>query len=129
LLIIYTSIYNEELKALNDYRINGYLHLIESLDSEIKVVSKQIVTIAKEDEMASFLVTIPGIGYYYSALLIVSEIGDINRFPDSHHLCSYAGLIIPSTHSSGGITYHGSKYNQKRKQISAMDNAKLSILI
>ena len=43
---------------------------------------------------------------YYSALLIVSEIGDINRFPDSHHLCSYAGLI-PSTHSSGGITYHG----------------------
>jgi transposase len=29
------------------------------------------------------------------------------RFPDSHHLCSYAGLI-PSTHSSGGITYHGS---------------------
>jgi transposase len=29
------------------------------------------------------------------------------RFPDSYHLCSYAGLI-PSTHSSGGITYHGS---------------------
>ena len=40
-------------------------------------------------------------------LLIVSEIGDINRFPDSYHLCSYAGLV-PSTHSSGGITYHGS---------------------
>src|SRR5215470_4522318 len=29
------------------------------------------------------------------------------RFPDSYHLCSYAGLV-PSTHSSGGITYHGS---------------------
>ncbi|MBV9178503.1 MAG: IS110 family transposase [Nitrososphaeraceae archaeon] len=56
---------------------------------------------------ASLLMTIPSIGYY-SALLIVSEIGDINRFPDSHHLCSYSGLI-PSTHSSGGIiTYHGS---------------------
>jgi transposase len=50
--------------------------------------------------------TIPGIGHY-SALLIVSEIGDINRFPDSYHLCSYVGLV-PSTHSSGGITYHGS---------------------
>ena len=36
----------------------------------------------------------------------MSEIGDISRFPDSH-LCSYAGLI-PSTHSSAGITYHGS---------------------
>ena len=50
--------------------------------------------------------TVPGIGYY-SALLIVSEIGDINRFPDSYDLCSYAGLI-PSTRSSGGITHHGS---------------------
>ena len=28
------------------------------------------------------------------------------RFPDSYHLCSYAGLV-PSTHSSGGVTYHG----------------------
>lgn len=49
--------------------------------------------------------TIPGIGYY-SAVLIESEIGDIKRFPDSQHLCSYAGLV-PSTHSSGGVTYHG----------------------
>jgi transposase len=102
----FTHLYNEELKELNDYRINGYLHLIESLDSEIKDVSKKILMLAKEDEMASLLMTIPGIGYY-SALLVVSEIGDINRFPDSYHLCSYAGLI-PSTHSSGGITYHGS---------------------
>jgi transposase len=56
--------------------------------------------------MAKLLVTVPGIGYY-SALLIVSEIGDINRFSDSYHLCSYAGLV-PSTRSSGGLTYHGS---------------------
>jgi transposase len=102
----FTHLYNEELKKLNDYRINGYLHLIESLDSEIKDVSKKILMLAKEDEMASLLMTIPGVGYY-SALLIVSEIGDINRFPDSYHLCSYAGLV-PSTHSSGGITYPGS---------------------
>jgi len=35
----FTHLYNEELKELNDYRINGYLHLIESFDSEIKDVS------------------------------------------------------------------------------------------
>jgi transposase len=64
------------------------------------------MTLAKEDEMASLLMTIPGIGYY-SALLIVSEIGDINRFNDSYHLCSYVGLV-PLTHISGGITYPGS---------------------
>lgn len=79
--------------------------LIESLDSEIKKVSKEIQSRAEKEDAAKLLVTIPGIGYY-SALLILSEIGDINRFPDSYHLCSYAGLV-PSTRSSGGITYHG----------------------
>ena len=102
----FTKGYIEKLKELNDYRINGCLHIIESLNDEINTVSKKILLLAQEDEMARLLMTVPGIGYY-SALLIVSEIGDINRFPDSYHLCAYAGLI-PSTHSSGGITYHGS---------------------
>ena len=97
----FTIDYINKLQALNDYRINAYIHLIDSFDHEIKQVSKQIVVYAKEDEIARLLMTVPGIGYY-SALLIVSEIGDINRFPDSNHLCSYARLI-PSTHSSGGI--------------------------
>ncbi|MBV9176513.1 MAG: transposase [Nitrososphaeraceae archaeon] len=39
--------------------------------------------LAQEDEMAKLLMTVLGIGYY-SALLIVSEVGDINRFPDSY---------------------------------------------
>jgi transposase len=102
----FTKGYIEKLKELEDYRINGYLRIIESLNDEINTVSKKILLLAQEDEMAKLLMTVPGIGYY-SALLIVSEVGDINRFPDSYHLCSYAGLI-PSTHSSGGITYHGS---------------------
>ena len=38
------------------------------------------------------------------------------RFPDSHHLCSYAGLI-PSPHSSGGITYHGSMTKRGSKYL------------
>jgi transposase len=71
------------------------LRLIDSLDSEIKKVSTEIQSRAEEEETSKLLVTIPGIGCY-SALLILSEIGDINKFPDSYHLCSYAGLV-PST--------------------------------
>ena len=70
-----------------------------------KKVSKEIQSRAEKEDVTKLLVTIPGIGYY-SALPILSEIGDINRFPDSYHLCSYAGLVL-TTHSSGGITYHG----------------------
>ncbi len=53
-----------------------------------------------EDPRASLLTTIPGVGYYI-ALLLVAEIGDVNRFPDSESLCSYAGLV-PSVWQSGG---------------------------
>lgn len=102
---LFTKGYIEKLKELNDYRINGYLSIIESLNDEIDTVSKKILLLAREDETAKLLTTVPGIGYY-SALLIVSEIGDLSRFPDSYHLCSYAGSV-PSTRSSGGLTYHG----------------------
>ena len=40
------------------------------------------------------------------ALVAVAEIADIGRFPDSHRLCAYAG-IVPSVHSSGDTTYLG----------------------
>ncbi len=39
----FTIEYTTKLQALlNDYRINAYLHLIDSFDYEIKQVSKQI---------------------------------------------------------------------------------------
>jgi transposase len=101
----FTRRFVEELKQIGDYRIDGYLNAIRSLNNEINEISIKIKHEAVKDEYAKLLMSIPGVGYY-SALLISGEIGDINRFPDSHHLCSYAGLT-PSTRSSGGITYHG----------------------
>lgn len=102
----FSKAYVEWLRGMHDYRIDGHLNLIEALNREIDQASRMITVEAKDDEYASLLTTIPGVGYY-SALMIVSEVGEIERFPDSAHLCSYAGLT-PSTHSSGGVTYHGS---------------------
>lgn len=78
--------------------IDGLTDRIERLDGKIK---RQV----KLSEEAELLKTVPGIGPY-TALLIAAEIGDIGRFPTSHELTSYAGLV-PSTRSSGGKTYHG----------------------
>lgn len=49
--------------------------------------------------------SMPGIGGY-SALLILSEIGDISRFPNEKHLVSYAGLA-PGVRSAGVKTHYG----------------------
>ena len=101
----FTKGFLDELRKVEDTRIEGYIRIIERLNLEIHEASKIICSEALSDENTRLLMTIPGISFY-SALLIISEIGDISRFPDSSHLVSYAGLVS-STHSSGGTTYHG----------------------
>ena len=101
----FTKEFIKTLRELNDYKINGYLNVLEVLNKEIDDISNKIKEIANDNEDAKLLMSIPGISFY-SALFILSEIGDINRFPDSGHLVSYAGLA-PSTRSSGNKVYHG----------------------
>lgn len=104
----------QELKDLRIDTIDRRLYLIDELNKIISELSSEIKASAEQDEMASLLATMPGIGYY-TALLIVSEIGEIERFPSSKKLCSYAGLV-PSLHQSGStmrrghITRQGSKW-------------------
>ena len=95
----------EWLHGLNLDSVECYLRVLKPLDEEIKLLSKELVGIAEDDEEVKLLTTIPGIGYY-SAVLMKSEIGDIARFPFGERLCSYAGLV-PSTHASGKTVWHG----------------------
>jgi transposase len=95
----------EWLHALRFEPVESYLRVLKPLDDEIRLVSRRLRGVAEEDEDVKLLMTIPGIGYY-SALLVKSEIGDINRFPFGDRLCSYAGLV-PSTHASGNTVRHG----------------------
>jgi len=47
---------------------------------------------AYDRQLYELLMTIPGIGPLM-AILIITELGDINRFHHLNHLCSYVGLI------------------------------------
>jgi transposase len=94
-----------ELRKIEDVRIKSYLRLIDALNAEIRDASDIIVQKAKDNQESRLLMTVPSISYYF-ALLIASEIGEIDRFNDSSSLVAYAGLA-PSTYSSGDKTYHG----------------------
>jgi transposase len=85
--------------------LEGYLAVLDTVRDEIKRAGTKVQQLAEEDHDAMLLMTIPGVGYY-SAMLIKSEIGDVNRFPSAKQLCSYAGLV-PSTYASGNTYYHG----------------------
>ena len=81
----------EWLHTLDLESVESYLRVLKVLDDEIKVLSKHLRGEAEDDEDVKLLMTIPGIGYY-SALLVKSEVGDVNRFAFGDRLCSYAGL-------------------------------------
>jgi transposase len=95
----------EWLRGLGLEPVDSYLRMMEPLRTEIRLLSLEMRRIAADDEEVRLLMTIPGVGYFI-ALLVKAEIGDISRFHSGDQLVSYAGLA-PSTHSSGGVTYHG----------------------
>lgn len=88
-----------QLKEAGVKAIDNYLEIVVSLDERIKELERELKARAQENEEAKLLMTIPGVGYF-SALAILAEIGDVNRFPDAEKLCSYVG-IVPSLHQSG----------------------------
>jgi transposase len=100
---LFTQTGKNYLKSLHIAAVDDYLDAIEFLDAKIKELDSEIKEQALQDKYAKLLVTVPGISYY-GALLISSEIADINRFPDPEHLCSYAKLA-PGTHQSGDTQY------------------------
>ena len=101
----FTGIYNKSLRALQDYRINGFLSQIDHLNLQITETNFKVSAAAKAGPYAILIKTIPGFGDY-SALVVSSEIADITRFNNSHKLCSYAG-VVPSVRNSADTIHHG----------------------
>ena len=75
------------------------LRLIRELDSEISEIEASLKQMM--DEIASPILTIPGISYRMGAM-ILAEIGDFSRFTSPDKLLAYAGLS-PSTYQSGKL--------------------------
>ena len=75
------------------------IKIIRELTIEINEIDAKIKKIM--DRIASPITTIPGIGYNMGAM-IISEIGDFNRFSSPDKVLAYAGLS-PSTYQSGKL--------------------------
>ena len=94
-------------------RLQTLLRLIADFDREIDALAHEIDRRAKHDPRVDVLCQIYGIGRYLG-MLIVAEIGAIERFPSARHLCAWAGLT-PTVRSSdararlGHISGLGSK--------------------
>ena len=120
----------EGRKRLRELKLQEFdirLDELELLDSIIRRLDEQIASIVPVDTGARLLDTLPGVAPY-TALFLSSTIGDINRFPDSRHLCAYLGLV-PSLHQSGDVmlTGHITKLGNKFLRRNMVECARVAV--
>jgi transposase len=75
------------------------LELSEEMDSRIDPIDRELRPLARSDERARLLATIPGVGPLLS-LTFAAEIGEVSRFSSPGKLVGYAGLA-PRVMQSG----------------------------
>lgn len=90
------------IQNLSNEEVATYVKVYETVKKEADTVKKKIEKIANTKEETLLLQTIPGIGDF-GAMLMLAEIGDINRFPTPKHLHAYAG-VAPGMYQSGTKT-------------------------
>ena len=79
--------------------------MLDALAIPIGRLETDIRKQAKTDPRVEALCVLPGVGLI-TAMTLVSEIGDINRFPTARKLCAWAGLT-PSVRNSDTKVRHG----------------------
>jgi len=103
-----------ELSALDRLEMNLLLPQWDLLDGQLEVVEAKIAARAEADEEVKLLESVPGLGHY-SAVAIVSRIGNIDRFRRPASLANFFGLTPgcrnsgQATQRLGSITKRGSK--------------------
>src|SRR5512135_1107343 len=94
-----------ELPLHSREAVEQKLAIVDFLEIQIKSAEKRLEAMMKVSAEADLLKTLPCVGKILSMVLML-EIGRVDRFPTAGHLASYAGLV-PRVHSSGGRTRMG----------------------
>jgi len=89
-----------ELPLHSREAVEQELATLDFLKIQIESAEQRLETIMKASAEADLLKTLPCVGKILSMVLML-EIGKVDRFPTAAQLASYAGLV-PRVHSSGG---------------------------
>ena len=106
---------NLQLSPTEKTILNVNLQQLESIEHAIDQLTTQIAKEAVDRPDGKLLMGFTGIDYY-SAMLLINEIGDVNRFPSADKLVSYAGLA-PGQRQSADHTFHGHITRQGNRYI------------
>jgi len=89
----------------DNYVRDDLVERLRSLDLQIDALDERIGELQEKYSEVSSLLDIHGMGVY-TGLLIVGELGDVERFRGAKQVGAYAGLTA-RVNQSGGHCYHG----------------------
>jgi len=98
--------------------LNGHLEMAEMLRKKQLSTNKEIKKLSEKKiykENYNLLLSVPGIGCL-TAMIILTEIGDITRFKNLDKLCAFIGLV-PMTNSTGENEKTGNITVRKNKML------------
>jgi transposase len=94
-----------ELPPYTRHSVETQVELLDQVENHIRLCEKNIEEVVKKTPTMELLMALPGVGYIL-AVVMALEIGEVGRFPSSHHLASYAGTV-PRIKESGGKSFRG----------------------
>lgn len=95
-----------DIMASDNFVMKELHNLNEALETRIVPFDEKLKEEVKKYPTAEILMSMPGVGIV-TALIIIAEVDDFNRFPTGEKLTRFAGLV-PRERSSGGVVKHGS---------------------
>ena len=104
-----------KLSSVDDAVLKSDLGILKALDEQVGYVESEIASIALKDPNVELLITMPGIDFY-SAMVLSSEMGSIERFSTDKKLVAWAGMA-PSLHQSGGVLRVGGITKEGNKMV------------
>jgi len=94
-----------ELPSETRYATQSLIEELDHLQLKIKELEERMAELFGEIKTLELVKSLPGVAFILG-VVILTEVGDVERFPSASHLASYAGMT-PRVHASGGHIWYG----------------------
>jgi len=95
----------EQLPPQTRFATERLLEQLDGVEKQIKLFEERIREVFAPSSELALVMSLPGVGFILG-IVILLEIGNIERFASAEHLASYSGTT-PRVHASGGKVHYG----------------------
>jgi len=95
----------DELPSETQYVTRCLINQLDHLTHEVREIERRMAELFSATQELRLIQTLPGVAFILG-VVIITEVGDVERFPSASHLASYAGMT-PRVHASGGRVRYG----------------------